>query len=112
MANALDMTMGKAIYKCTNCEQTFSRKWNAERHNAQIHDEMAIVYNKESKWRSHTGKEGTSTSTTSTTTKPAVAPDATSTSTLAQQNSIPNDNTASKEKPQVPNLKLKDFAND
>jgi hypothetical protein len=105
--------MGKATYKCTNCEQIFSRKWNAERHNAQIHNEMAIVYNKESKWRSHTGKEGTATSTTTTTTTiDAVAPAVVSTSTLAQQNSIHNGNTASKEKPQVPNFNLKDFAND
>ena len=88
------MIMGKALYRCTNCEQTFSRKWNAERHNTQKHDEMAIVYNKESKWRSHTGKEGTATFTTTTTT--AVDPAAVSTSTLAQQNSIHNGNTAPK----------------
>jgi hypothetical protein len=109
MTNSLFMIMGKALYRCTNCEQTFSRKWNAERHNTQKHDEMAIVYNKESKWRSHTGKEDTTTSITTTT---AVAPAAVSTSTLAQQNSIHNGNTSSKEKPQVPNFVLKDFAND
>jgi hypothetical protein len=110
MANSLLMIMGKALYRCTNCGQTFSRKWNAERHNSQKHDEMAIVYNKESKWRSHTGKEGTATFTTTTTTT-AVDTAAVSTSTLAQQNSIHNGNTLAKEKPQVPNFVLKDFAN-
>jgi hypothetical protein len=69
----------------------------------------AIVFNKESKWRSHTGKEGTATFTTTTTT--AVDTAAVSTSTLAQQNSIHNGDTLPKEKPQVPNFVLKDFAN-
>jgi hypothetical protein len=29
------------------CKNTFTRKWNAGRHNLTIHDEIAIVYNKE-----------------------------------------------------------------
>lgn len=39
--------MGKAIYKCSICKKTFSRKSNAERHNIDIHNEMAVIYNKE-----------------------------------------------------------------
>jgi hypothetical protein len=37
--------MGKALYGCTGCKGTFSRKGNADRHNFNIHGEMAIVYN-------------------------------------------------------------------
>jgi hypothetical protein len=30
-----------------DCKHTFTKKWNADRHNLTIHDKMAIVYNKE-----------------------------------------------------------------
>ncbi len=39
--------MGKSIYQCTICKKTFSRKSNAERHNIDIHNEMADIYNSE-----------------------------------------------------------------
>jgi hypothetical protein len=29
------------------CKNTFGRKYNAERHNITIHNEMAVIYNKE-----------------------------------------------------------------
>ncbi len=48
--------MGKAIYRCTNCKKTFGRKYNAERHNTDIHYEMAVIYNKENDWVSNKGK--------------------------------------------------------
>ncbi len=35
-----------ADYICNQCNKKFSRKWNALRHNKQIHHELAIVYNK------------------------------------------------------------------
>jgi hypothetical protein len=37
--------MGRGIYGCTGCKGTFTRKGNADRHNFNIHGEMAIVYN-------------------------------------------------------------------
>jgi hypothetical protein len=46
----------KNTYACTACKKTFSRKYNAERHNKIVHDEMAIVYNKETDWRSNIKK--------------------------------------------------------
>ena len=33
-------------------QKTFSRKFNAERHNKIVHDEMAMVYDKETDWKS------------------------------------------------------------
>ena len=36
--------MGRDLYSCTGCKKTFGRRYNAERHNKQVHDEMAIVY--------------------------------------------------------------------
>ncbi len=49
--------MGREPYVCTTCNRTFSRKNNAERHNKSIHDEMAIVFNKDTGWRSDMTKE-------------------------------------------------------
>ena len=49
--------MGRGIYGCTKCKKTFPRRYNAERHNKLIHDEMAIVFNKDTGWRSDTTKE-------------------------------------------------------
>jgi len=43
-------------YACTSCKKTFSRKFNAERHNKIVHDEMAIIYNKETDWISNIKK--------------------------------------------------------
>ncbi len=39
--------MGKTSYKCSSCKKNFSRKSNAERHNIDIHNEMADIYNSE-----------------------------------------------------------------
>lgn len=36
--------MGRDLYGCTGCKKTFGRRYNAERHNKKVHDEMAIVY--------------------------------------------------------------------
>jgi hypothetical protein len=36
--------MGRELYSCTGCKKTFGRSYNAERHNKQVHDEMAVVY--------------------------------------------------------------------
>ena len=36
--------MGRESYSCTDCKKTFGRRYNAERHNKQVHDEMAVVY--------------------------------------------------------------------
>lgn len=33
-------------YVCNQCNKKFNRKWNALRHNRQIHHGLAIVYNK------------------------------------------------------------------
>ncbi|HEU5119602.1 MAG TPA: hypothetical protein VFT71_01330 [Candidatus Nitrosocosmicus sp.] len=33
-------------YVCNQCNKKFNRKWNALRHNSQIHHGLAIVYNK------------------------------------------------------------------
>jgi hypothetical protein len=33
-------------YVCNQCNKEFSRKWNALRHNKQIHQEFAIIYDK------------------------------------------------------------------
>jgi len=44
--------MVKKVYHCTKCEKTFSRKFNAERHNELKHNSLAIIYNKETNWTS------------------------------------------------------------
>jgi hypothetical protein len=41
----------------TNCYRTFSRKNNVDRHNKSRHNEMAIVLNKITGWRSDDTKE-------------------------------------------------------
>ncbi len=95
--------MGKAIYVCTDCRKTFSRKYNAERHNTDIHNEMAVIYNKENNWVSKKRKIGNvATSTVG----------ATPISTIATENNTEynNNKTSKKEKPQNPNFTFKDFA--
>ena len=39
--------MGREVYRCTGCKKNFGRRYNAERHNKQVHDEMAVVYGNE-----------------------------------------------------------------
>jgi hypothetical protein len=48
--------MARKIYECTNCKKTFTRRANAERHNIAIHNEMAVIYNKETDWISNKRK--------------------------------------------------------
>jgi hypothetical protein len=48
--------MVKNAYACTGCKKTFGRKYNAERHNIRIHNEMAVIYNKETGWVSNKRK--------------------------------------------------------
>ncbi len=52
--------MGREPYVCTTCNRTFSRKNNAERHNKSIHDEMSVIFNKDTGWRSDKTKENKS----------------------------------------------------
>ena len=54
----------KNIYACTSCKKTFSRKFNAERHNKIVHEEMAMVYNKETDWKSNIKKSPLKSSNT------------------------------------------------
>ena len=35
--------MGKIKYKCSLCSKRFSRKWNAQRHNNDIHKDIALI---------------------------------------------------------------------
>lgn len=37
-------------YNCTQCAKTFSRKWNALRHNNQTHHGLAIIFDRTSGW--------------------------------------------------------------
>ena len=83
--------MGKDAYRCTGCTKTFSRKSNAERHNRLIHNEMAIVFNKESGWRSIKNKESKSPSPTSSSSPAFPSPSSSTTITDANKNN--NDNT-------------------
>jgi hypothetical protein len=53
----------KNTYACTSCKKTFSRKFNAERHNKIVHEEMAMVYNKETDWKSNIKKSSLKSST-------------------------------------------------
>lgn len=92
--------MGKAIYGCTSCKKTFGRKYNAVRHNIRIHNEMAVIYNRENDWASN--KRKVSTNSTSTTAIPN--------STVAEDSGAYNNNTISKEIPQKPKINLKYFA--
>jgi hypothetical protein len=42
--------MPKKIYACKYCNKTFSRKYNVERHNEKIHNQMANIYDKQTGW--------------------------------------------------------------
>lgn len=104
--------MGKDAYRCTGCTKTFSRKSNAERHNRLIHNEMAIVFNKESGWRSIKNKESKSPSPTSSSSPAFPSPSSSKTITDANKNN--NDNTIPPPPPPppIPNPfqnNLKDF---
>jgi hypothetical protein len=56
--------MARKIFECTNCKKTFSRKYNADRHNIAIHNEMAVIYNKETDWVSNKRKINVPSSST------------------------------------------------
>lgn len=44
-------------YSCTGCTKKFSRKWNALRHNNQIHHGLAIIYDVSTGWTSKNNKD-------------------------------------------------------
>jgi hypothetical protein len=48
--------MGRDLYSCTGCKKTFGRRYNAERHNKKVHDEMAVVYDNKTNLASDKGK--------------------------------------------------------
>jgi hypothetical protein len=48
--------VGREPYVCTNYKRKFSRKYDAERHNIAIHNEMAVIYNKKTGWISNKRK--------------------------------------------------------
>jgi len=48
--------MGRELYSCTGCKKTFGRRYNAERHNKKVHDEMAVVYDNKTNLASDKGK--------------------------------------------------------
>jgi hypothetical protein len=56
--------MARKIFECTNCKKTFSRKYNADSHNISIHNEMAVIYNKDADWISNKRKINVSSSPT------------------------------------------------
>ncbi len=92
--------MGKAIYRCTNCKKTFSRKYNAERHNTDIHNEMSVIYNKENNGVSKKRKiDNVVTSTV----------DASTIATEYNTEYNNNNKTMTEVKPKDPNFNFKDF---
>ena len=38
--------MAKESYICSSCKQTFTRKFNGERHNNIVHNGIAVIFNK------------------------------------------------------------------
>ncbi len=40
--------MKEKSYSCNNCKEKFGRKWNADRHNKVVHNDMAMVFNNKS----------------------------------------------------------------
>jgi predicted ribosome quality control (RQC) complex YloA/Tae2 family protein len=72
--------MVKNTYACTGCKKTFSRKYNAERHNKLKHAEMAVVYNKETDWISNKRKTNVNVQrdSSSSTLPPSLSPTQTS----------------------------------
>lgn len=98
------MDMGKAIYRCTNCKKTFGRKYNAERHNRDMHNELAVIYAKENGWVSNKRKTGIII--------PEPTTENTPTSATATDSKIAyNNNTIAEKRSQNPNFNLKDFVN-
>ena len=62
--------MTKESYACTNCKQTFTRKYNAVRHNNKVHNGIAVIFNKETGWISD--KRNMITSSSNIPAKPAI----------------------------------------
>jgi hypothetical protein len=87
--------MARKIYECTNCKKTFTRRANAERHNIAIHNEMAVIYNKETDWISNKRKIN------------MPSPSSSSSSTISLDMNSNNNNTTNIRKPN--NTNLKDF---
>ena len=97
--------MGKAIYRCTGCKITFGRKYNAERHNKDMHNELAVIYAKENDWVSSKRKIGTIAPELTTHNTP------TSATTAADSKIAYINNIRAEEKPQNPNFNFRNFAN-
>lgn len=38
--------MQNSFYRCGECNQSFSRKWNADRHNELVHDNLTFIHNR------------------------------------------------------------------
>jgi hypothetical protein len=89
--------MARKIYECTNCKKTFTRRANADRHNIAIHNEMAVIYNKETVGVSNKRKINMPS--------PSSSPSSSSTISLDIDNN--NNNTINIPKPN--NFNLKDF---
>jgi hypothetical protein len=37
------------LYDCSKCNKSFSRKWNAERHNERMHDDLSTIRHRKTK---------------------------------------------------------------
>lgn len=95
--------MGKANYRCTYCHKTFSRKSNANRHNTDIHNELALIHNIENDWASNKRKTDVIDPST-------VGPNSTQTVATGISSLYNNNNkTRSEDKPQNPNSIFKDL---
>jgi hypothetical protein len=57
---------GRALYGCTGCNKTLSRKCNTDRHNYNLHDEKATVYNIETCKKSYKRKTNKNSSSSLT----------------------------------------------
>lgn len=40
--------MQKNLYQCNRCKKTFGRKWNALRHNKDVHQGFGVIFNSQS----------------------------------------------------------------
>jgi hypothetical protein len=97
--------MGKVNYRCAKCQKTFSRKSNAERHNTDIHNEMASIHIIKNDLVSNKRKIYNTAASTG---------GALTTQTIATENSSSvynnNNKTMAEERPQIPNFNFKDLA--
>ena len=43
------MLVKGSLYVCSKCNKSFSRKWNAERHNERMHDDLSLIRHRKTK---------------------------------------------------------------